>query len=297
MASAGTRVARVLVTGASGFIGTALAPRLAAAGHTPRLLFRRRPAAAPPGDVVEGDLAEPATLAAAVAGSDAVVHLGAATSSGRLDPAVAYRLIAAARAAGCPRIVVMSTQHVHLPRPGLYGVTKRVADRLFLASGLDVTILRPSLVYGPGARGVFVKLAGLVRRLPVIPVIGPGTWHLRPVFLDDLIDVVVATLARRDVAGRTYDVGGPDRVTYNEFLAAICAALGRRCRRVRLPIGVSFVLATILERVLANPPLTVDNVHGATLEAPCDLRALVRDYRPRLTPLGEGLRRTFEAAA
>ena len=187
--------------------------------------------------------------------------------------------------------------YVHLPRPGLYGVTKRVADRLFLASGLDVTILRPSLVYGPGARGVFVKLAGLVRRLPVIPVIGPGTWHLRPVFLDDLIDVVVATLARRDVAGRTYDVGGPDRVTYNEFLAAICAALGRRCRRVRLPIGVSFVLASVLERVLANPPLTVDNVHGATLEAPCDLRAIQRDFGPRLTPLGEGLRRTFEAVA
>ena len=86
-------------------------------------------------------------------------------------------------------------------------------------------------------------------------------------------------------------------MTYNEFLAAICAALGRRCRRVRLPIGVSFVLASVLERVLANPPLTVDNVHGATLEAPCDLRAIQRDFGPRLTPLGEGLRRTFEAAA
>ncbi|TMA55002.1 MAG: hypothetical protein E6J75_12915 [Deltaproteobacteria bacterium] len=86
-------------------------------------------------------------------------------------------------------------------------------------------------------------------------------------------------------------------MTYNEFLGAICDALGRRCRRVRLPIGVSFVLASVLERVLANPPLTVDNVHGATLEAPCDLRALLRDYRPRLTPLVEGLRRTFEEAA
>lgn len=300
-------MARVLVTGASGFIGTALAPRLAAAGHVPRLLFRRppNPASATPGEIVRGDLAEPATLGAAVAGAEAVVHLGAATSGGRLDPAVAYRvnvggataLIEAARAAGCTRIVVMSTQHVHLPRPGLYGLTKRMADRLFLASGLDVTILRPSLVYGPGARGVFVKLAGLVRRLPVIPVIGPGTWHLRPVFLDDLIDLVVATLARPELAGRTYDVGGPDLVTYNEFLAAICGALGRRCRRVRLPIRVSFVLASVLERVLRNPPLTVDNVHGATLEAPCDLRALLRDYRPHLTPLAEGLRRTFAEAA
>src|SRR5262249_55773468 len=113
-------MARVLVTGASGFIGTALAPRLAAAGHAPRLLFRRRPDVVPRGEIVEGDLADPSTLAAAVAGCDAVVHLGAATSGGRLDPAVAYRvnvggasaLIAAARAAGCGRLVVMSTQHV-----------------------------------------------------------------------------------------------------------------------------------------------------------------------------------------
>jgi nucleoside-diphosphate-sugar epimerase len=298
--------ARILITGASGFIGSALVPRLAAAGFTPRLLVRRAPAAPPPppAEVREGDLATPATLGAAVDGADAVVHLGAATSGGRMDPAVAYRvnvggataLIEACRAARCRRIVVMSTQHVHLPRPGLYGRTKRIADRVFEHSGLEVTILRPSLVYGPGSRGVFVKLAGLVRKLPVIPVIGPGTWHLRPLYLDDLVRIVVETLERPELAGRTYDAGGPDYVTYDEFLMAICAALGRRCRRVHLPIGVSFVLARILERVLANPPLTVENVYGSTLEAPCDLRALLRDYRPRLTPLAEGLRQTLAAA-
>src|SRR5207249_10788643 len=140
------------------FIGTALAPRLVAAGHVPRFLVRRPPNPTPRVEIVQGYLGEPATLAAAVASTDAVVHLGAATSAGRLDPAVAYRvnvggataLIEAARAAGCTRIVVMSTQHVHLPRPGPYGLTKRMADRLFLASGLEATILRPSLVYGPG---------------------------------------------------------------------------------------------------------------------------------------------------
>lgn len=297
-------MAEVLVTGASGFIGTALVPRLLAAGHTPRLMMRSAPNAAPPGvQVVRGDLADPASLAAAVRGADAVVHLGAATSGGRLDPAVTYRvnvggttaLIDACRTAGCRRVVVMSTQHVHLPRPGLYGQTKRIADALFTAADLDVTILRPSLVYGPGTRGVFVKLAGLVRSLPVIPIIGPGQWHLRPVWVGDLADVVVQSLARPELAGRTYDVGGPDSVTYTEFVAAICGALGKPFRRIHLPLGLSFVLAAILERVLPNPPLTTDNVHGATLEAPCDLHALLHDFRIRLTPLTEGLRRTVAA--
>jgi NADH dehydrogenase len=297
-------VARVLVTGASGFIGTALVPRLLAAGHVPRLLVRQPPATPPaaPVEVVRGDLADPESLGAATAGQDAVVHLGAATSGGRMDPAVAYRvnvggataLVDACRRSGCRRIVVMSTQHVHLPRPGLYGETKRMADDVFTASGLDVTILRPSLVYGPGARGVFVKLAGLVRQLPVIPVIGPGLWHLRPVYMDDLLAVVVETLGRPDVAGRTYDVGGPDFVTYNEFVAAICAAIGKPFRRVHLPLKLSWLLAAILERVLPNPPLTTENVRGATLEAPCDLRALLHDFRLRLTPLDEGLARTFD---
>jgi NADH dehydrogenase len=297
-------VAEVLVTGASGFIGAALVPRLLAAGHRPRLMMRGTSVAATPGvTVVRGDLADPASLTAAVRGADAVVHLGAATSGGRLDPAVTYRvnvggttaLIDACRAAGCRRLVVMSTQHVHLPRPGLYGQTKRIADALFTAAGLDVTILRPSLVYGPGTRGVFVKLAGLVRSLPVIPIIGPGQWHLRPVWVGDLADVVVQSLARPELAGRTYDVGGPDSVTYTEFVASICRALGKPFRRIHLPLGLSFVLAAILERLLPNPPLTTDNVHGATLEAPCDLHPLLHDFPIRLTPLAEGLRRTVAA--
>ena len=84
-------MAKVLVTGANGFIGTALLPRLAAAGFTPRV-FTRRPFEGNGVEAVRGDLAEPGTLAAAVAGTDAVVHLGAATSVGGLDPSVSYKV-------------------------------------------------------------------------------------------------------------------------------------------------------------------------------------------------------------
>jgi NADH dehydrogenase len=297
----------VLVTGASGFIGSALVPRLVAAGHVPRLFVRRPPASPPPSpvEVVVGDLTDRASLRPAVAGMDAVIHLGAATSAGRTDPAVAYRvnvggasaLVDACQAAGCRRLVAISTQHVHLPRPGVYGRTKRIADAIFLASGLDVTILRPSLVYGAGGQGVFARIAALAEKLPVIPVVGPGQWHLRPVWVQDLNAVILAALAGSETVGRTYDVGGRERVTYDEMLAAICRALGKPCRPLHLPIRLCFVLAWFLERLLPNPPLTTENVHGALVEAPCDLSALDRDLKPAITPLAEGLRQTLGRAA
>lgn len=296
-------MSRIAVTGASGFIGTALIPRLIAAGHVPRLVVRQPPSTlpAPPVEVMQGDLTSPETIRSGLSGADAVVHLGAATSAGRLDPVLAHQvnvggataLIDACRASGCRRVIVLSTQHVYLPRCGTYGRTKRIADMLFAASGLDVTILRPSLVYGPGSRGVFVKLARLVRLLPVIPVVGPGTWHLRPIQLGDLVALIVQILARPDVSGRTYDVGGPERITYNDFLAAICTALGRPCRRVHIPLTCGFAMAWLFERVLSRPPITVDNVYGTLLDVPCDVGALCRDFRPAFTPLATGLQCTF----
>jgi nucleoside-diphosphate-sugar epimerase len=297
---------RVLVTGGTGFIGSALVPRLVQAGYIPRLLVRSSPlpAPGPPVEVVVGDVTDVEILRLALADATAVIHMAAATSAGRLDPAVAYRvnvgvasaLVEACRQTGA-RLIVLSTQHVYLPAPGLYGRTKRMADRIFLESGLPVTILRPSLVYGPGSRGVFVRLATLVRKLPVIPVIGPGQWRMRPLFLDDLVEIILGVLARPELAGRTYDVGGPDLVTYDEFLSAICAAIGRRCRTLHLPLDVSFALAWTLERILPTPPLTTDNVRGAVRDAHCDPRAVERDLRPHLTPLTEGLKRSGLASS
>jgi nucleoside-diphosphate-sugar epimerase len=296
----------VLVTGGTGFIGSALVPRLVAAGCVPRLLVRRRidPAPVAPIEVIEGDVTDPASVRSALGDAAAIVHMAAATSAGRLDPATAYRVNVGAATAlveamrgTAARLIVLSTQHVYLPAPGLYGRTKRMADRVFLESGAPVTILRPSLVYGPGTRGVFARLAGLTERLPVMPVIGPGTWRMRPLFLEDLVDVILALVARPDLTGRIYDVGGPDFVTYDEFLAAICAAQGRACRTLHLPLAVSFALAWTLERLLPAPPLTTDNVRGAIRDAHCDPRLLERDLRPSLTSLAAGLARTWPSGA
>ena len=122
----GDTMTRVLVTGGTGFIGSALVPRLVQAGYVPRLLVRRAPSSVPPApiEVTVGDVTDVETLRLALRDAPAVVHMAAATSAGRLDPAVAYRvnvgaasaLVDACRQAGA-RLIVLSTQHVYLPAP------------------------------------------------------------------------------------------------------------------------------------------------------------------------------------
>jgi hypothetical protein len=296
------------VTGASGFIGSALVPRLVAAGHTPRLFVRRAPATPPaaPVEIAQGDLTDAASLRAAVAGTDTVIHLGAATSAGRTDPAIAYRvnvggasaLVEACQAAGCRRIVAVSTQHVHLPRPGVYGRTKRIARR-------DLPRLGTRRDRAPPEPRVRRRRPGRVRedRRPrreaprhpgrragaVAPPAGVGGGPERGHPLR------AREGPRRSAAPTTSAGASASRTTRCWRRSA--GPIGKPCRPLHLPIPLCFVLAWFLERLLPNPPLTTENVHGALVEAPCDLSALDRDLKPAITPFAEGLRQTLGRAA
>jgi NADH dehydrogenase len=115
--------------------------------------------------------------------------------------------------------------------------------------------------------------------------------------VDDLCAVLEACLDRDDVLGRTYDVLGPDRLTLDEFLRRLGDALGVRRPLLHLPAGPSLVAARILTRLMARPPLTVDNVLGLTSPARVDGTAAVRDFPIAWTPLDAGLRALAGARA
>ncbi|NOT33354.1 MAG: NAD(P)H-binding protein [Candidatus Eisenbacteria bacterium] len=294
---------KILVTGASGFIGQPLVRRLLVSGHAVRALVRRVPVAAP-GDTraggaeyLQGDLSDVPSLARAVAGMDAIVHLACAT--GVADAALVQRinvdgtraLLEAAKTAGVRRFVFVSTISATRERMGPYGRTKLEGERLVAASGLEWVTVRPSLVYGSSDIGLFATLSAYLKKLPVVPVIGDGKIELDPVHVEDVNAVIEQCVTRADVIGKSYDLLGPERVTFNDFLALVSRSLGVQKPVVHLPGPLALLMASVLGMISKRPPVSVDNVLGMISPARVDREPLRRDFKLPWIRLEEGLRR------
>lgn len=309
----------ILVTGASGFVGRALLPRLASEGYRVRAAVRRPDSGLPAGaaPVAIGDLTDEPDWRRALAGVDAVVHLAARAHvlAERSPDAFALyhaantiptlRLAEAAAAAGLRRLVFISSVRVHgsrtvgapfdeaspLAAEDPYGRSKADAERglaeIARASGLEVVVLRPPLVYGPGARGNFARLARLVARGVALPL-GAVRNRRSLVYVGNLADAIVRSVAHPAAAGRTFMVSDGEDLSTAELVRRIARALGRPPRLVPVPpalLRAAGALAgrredvarllddlavdsSLLRRALGwTPPYTLDEGLAATMRA------------------------------
>jgi nucleoside-diphosphate-sugar epimerase len=292
--------ARVLVTGASGFVGRALVPFLSAEGFSVRAMVRdvRR---APPSegvDVVTADLRDPASLDAACSGIDTVVHLAAVADSSdeELNRAVnvggTRNLARAAASRGVRRFVNFSSTCAGRPLRDAYGETKRLAEAEIDPTRFGVTHLRPAMIYGRGSKewDLFVDV---IRRLPVVPIPGTGRTVLRPVALPDLLTLVQRVLDRDGSVGRTYDVAGPAPVTTGELVELVGQFQGKRRRILPLPAGPILLAARILGRVTERPFVNVDQVMAFLQDTVVDIEPARRELGWDPRPLEEGLSDLF----
>ena len=260
----------VLVTGASGFIGSAVVDALRAAGH--RVIegtYRQN--ATTEADAVAVDFTrdfDPAAWRAKLRGVDAVVNaVGILREQGHqtfdaLHVRAPRALFAACVDAGVTRVVQISALGADEDATSAYHISKRRADEFLATQSVSSVIVQPSLVYGPG--GESARLFDTLAALPWIPLPGDGMQRIQPIHLDDLVACIVALLERdRWRTGRIALVGA-EPTTLRDYLAAIARALGRsRVRFLRIPISWVRAAAS-LGKIL--PGALLDNETLAMLE-------------------------------
>ncbi len=268
----------VLVTGANGFVGSHMVPALVDAGHRVLALVRdeegaaqvtRRlaPAQRAAVETRTGDVTRPDTLPAALGGADAVLHLVAVPRD--WDGGATLRLVntegtravlGAASDAGVRRFVHLGALGV-VDDPDLhYGSSKVKAMDLVRKSGLDWTILSPSLLFGP-RDGFFNILADLVRMSPgIVPITGKGDARFQPLAIGDLAHAVVLTLGDDATVGREYQLGGPRYWTYREIVEEVLRGMGRKRALVPMPVALIRLVAGASEKVRLPFPVATDQL-------------------------------------
>jgi NADH dehydrogenase len=290
---------KVLVTGGTGFVGPRVVRALSEKGHELKLLVRDSTRSRElPGRPVVGEMTNSASLRTAVDGVDAVVHLvairqGSKEQFERVMEQGTRDLVAAAKDAGVGTFVLMSALGTDEGTKDLvpYYHAKWEEEQAVKGSGLEHVIFRPSFIFARDG-GILPTFRKLAKMTPVTPIIGSGKQKIQPIWIDDVAAYFAAALDKPEARNHTFELGGPDAVTWNEFWQRLKGALGQRRPSVHVPVGLMRINALVTERLPGNIPLTRDLLtmleHGDTVVRNDDA---VQTFQLPLVPFDEQLRR------
>jgi NADH dehydrogenase len=265
----------ILLTGATGTVGSALLRRLTAAGTPVRCLVREPKRLGPERVRVQialGDLADPASFRNALRGVDTVVHLAASIrdqprgSIEELNAMATLRLVRGAEKAGAKRFVFASALNASLQSPTRFFRAKALARRAVEAAALDTTVFSPSVVYTPG--DPWLTLLDRLAHLPLMPIAGGGDARFQPIWAEDVADCLMEALDRqpgpseRDADGhgrRSFDLAGPEVLSYDEIVAIALRASGRPRPFLHLPMPAVRSGLRTLERAVGPAVFATDD--------------------------------------
>ncbi len=253
----------IAVAGGTGFIGKEIMRKLIADGHSIKALIR------------QGSLLKitrfkstesryvyydsPHALKKSVADCQAIINLigiikeTKETSFDFAHHLIPMSLIKAAQDSGVKRFIHMSALGAGGDMDTEYFQSKHQGENVIKESGLDWTIFRPSLVYGPEDHMVNM-LAKMSRRLPLVPVVGDGKYEFMPVHVSNLAEAIAQSIDTPDTFGKIYDVPGPEKLNYNEILDRIAKARGKnKAAKIHQPLGLSILAAKLFGKLLPGP--------------------------------------------
>jgi len=292
----------ILVTGGTGFVGGHVVRALRADDRPVRCLVRDRRKAGDLAELgcelVEGDITDPASLRRAGAGADVVVHLvairqGKPEQFQRIMVGGTRDLLKLAKEGGAKRWVHMSALGTSEATKDLvpYFGAKWQMEQDVQRSGFPYVIFRPSFVFGRDG-GILPTFRKLAKLAPVTPIIGSGEQRIQAIWADDVAAYFAKAIDLEAATNRTFELGGPDVVTWNEFWERLKRALGIRRPSVHVPVGLMKVNALVTERLPGNIPLTRDLLK--MLESGDNVVTndeAVQTFQLSLVPLDEQLRR------
>jgi NADH dehydrogenase len=280
----------VLVTGAAGLVGIHTCRELSKKGWQVRALIRDPARAAMalgqlPVEFRVGDIRDASTLRSSLSGCGAVVHLAAIAierkgeSYRESNTAATERLISAARAESVQRVIFMSQNGADSRSPYPFLHSKGVAQDSIKTSGLNWTILRPSVIFGPEDQ--FVNVLGrLIKLTPkVFPLPGGGSARFQPIAVDDVARVIRLSLEKKETVHQSYDLGGAIPLTLLQMTERILTAMGTQRRIVGVPLKALRPLVALAQRLLPNPPVTPSLLDLLSLDNTVANNALTEQFK------------------
>jgi len=234
-------------------------------------------------------------LAQAISGCEAVIHLVGiiverkSATFEKVHVLGTLNVVEATKQAGVKRYLHMSALGSRPDAASRYHLTKYAAEQHVRRSGLDYTIFRPSVIFGPSDRFINL-LASLIRFSPVVMIIGDGKAKIQPVAVRDVVQCFISALEDDQTRWKVYDVGGPRAMSFEEMVDKILRVMERRRLKIHLPIRWVEGLVRLFERGLPVAPLTQDQLVMLQEDNTCDVGPLIAEFAIRLQDFTEGIR-------
>jgi nucleoside-diphosphate-sugar epimerase len=249
---------KIFLTGATGFTGSRVVPLLLKNGYEVRCLYRASSDRSTLSDSkiewVEGDLSDTQTLISAMQGADALVNV-ASLGFGHADS-----IVRAAKDAGIKRTVFISTTAIFTQLNAPSKKIRVAAELTIETSGLQYTILRPTMIYGsPRDRNMW-RLIRFMRYSPILPIFGDGKSLQQPIYVDDVAAAILGCLKSDVTIGKSYNIAGKHPLTYNEVVDTIARQMNKRVWKIHIPSKPVVSLLNLFEKIRIPFPIKAEQV-------------------------------------
>ena len=298
---------KVFLTGGTGFVGSEVLRQLVSAGHSVRALVREgsedKLAVTDGVEIHSGDITDAASLVGALEGCDAVIHLVGiirefprrGVTFKKMHVKGTENVLEAAEEQGVSRYLHMSSNGTRERSNTGYHRTKWQAEESVRNSNLEWTIFRPSLIFAQGSEFVHM-LSEVIRRLPVVPVIGDGQYRMQPVALKEVASTFVKALEMPETINKIYHLGGGESYSYDEILDLTSQAMGKGLvTKIHQPL---FMIKPIIKvmQISEHFPITSDQLTMLVEGNVCDLTEWQETFGLKATSYAEGIGECFQAS-